>query len=286
MATELAKQYDITCEQLKAEGKSTGVSETLTQLDWSKVLANAGINSAVSAFSTFVATSPKYQKLLTTIKTKLNVSSQNYSQELLSYINKRLDNRVATGAGKLDGLVGKVDNRVDDIAQAALRDQDILDELVKTNNAISDAGKKFWANHEINVTRYLREILGNTKVGRQITVDVTLTNGQKFTCRLDNLIDVGNNRFRIVDAKSSIVQDLSGKTAADLVNDMSTTNQKLLYDGLKKNAIQQIKPRGDLAKQFFGNNLPNNINVEKSVDFFVNDTALEGYGIFKKTLIQ
>lgn len=79
---------------------------------------------------------------------------------------------------------------------------------------------------------------------------------------------------------------MSGKTAADLVNDMSTTNQKLLYDGLKKNAIQQIKPRGDLAKQFFGNNLPNNINVEKSVDFFVNDTALEGYGIFKKTLIQ
>jgi hypothetical protein len=38
---------------------------------------------------------------------------------------------------------------------------------------------------------------------------ITLTKGQKFTCRVDNLVDAGNNRFRIVDAKSSVIQDPS-----------------------------------------------------------------------------
>jgi hypothetical protein len=31
---------------------------------------------------------------------------------------------------------------------------------------------------------------------------------------------------------------------------------------------------------------PTNINVEKSIDFFVNDVSTNGYNLFKKTLIQ
>lgn len=67
---------------------------------------------------------------------------------------------------------------------------------------------------------------------------------------------------------------------------MSTTNQKAFYDVLKNGTVTQIKPAGENAKRFLGVNLPQNIQVEKSIDFFVNDVSTNGYNMFKKTLIQ
>jgi hypothetical protein len=43
-------------------------------------------------------------------------------------------------------------------------------------------------------------------------------------------------------------------------------------------------PAGARAQTFLGNLNP--IQVEKSIDFFVNDVSTNGYSMFKKTLIQ
>ena len=105
-------------------------------------------------------------------------------------------------------------------------------------------------------------------------------------CRIDNLIDVSGNGtlFRIADGKSSIVNNLSAKSPTELLNGMSTANQKTFYEALKNGTVTQIKPAGQRAQNFLGNLNP--IQVEKSIDFFVNDVSTSGYNMFKKTLVQ
>jgi hypothetical protein len=172
------------------------------------------------------------------------------------------------------------------VGNASLLEKQVTDEIVATNNSISDIAKKFWANHEVNVTKYLRGKYGNANVGRQITVDITLKDGSSFTCRLDNLVKDGN-QFKIFDAKSSVSKDLSKTTAEDLATKWSTENQNKFYNALKKGEVESIKPRGQRALDFFNvktNNLLNPINVENNIEFLVNDVATDGYKMYSKKL--
>ena len=181
-------------------------------------------------------------------------------------------------------LVNKVDNVIDDVGKAALQAADVTDEIVKTSNSITDAAKKFWANHEINCTNYLQQTYGRVNVGRQITVDITLSDRKAVTCRLDNLVKQGNT-YKIIDAKSSIVSNLGVKNADDLVSRFSTPNQKTFYDALRNGQVRSIKPRGQRAADYFlgfGGIPDSGINVGNSVEFLVNDAVTDGYKIHKK----
>ena len=181
------------------------------------------------------------------------------------------------------------DNPADDVNGPLANAQDQIDELVVTNNPINNASKKFWWNHEANVNTHLDNIYGVENVGRQITVDIT-TATETFTVRLDNMIDEvgGKINFKIGDAKSSINNNLSIQTAEQLRNNMSTVNQKKLYNALQNGTVIQAKPRGERARVFFGaqsDDLIPIINLSNKVDFYVNDfPASAGYNIYKKTL--
>jgi hypothetical protein len=197
----------------------------------------------------------------------------------------KLELKSLENAGCVSTL-NKVDNIIDDVGNNALKEDGVLDELVKTNNVISDVNKKFWANHEANVTKHLRETYGNTNVGRQITIDITLKKGNTITCRVDNLVKEGNT-YRIIDAKCSTNKQLHIKTAEELAFNWSTKNQEIFYNALKKGEIKSVKPRGKNAQNLFrvdSNSQLKEIIISNHVDFFVNDIAVEGYSIYKKTM--
>ncbi|MDG3584162.1 hypothetical protein [Galbibacter pacificus] len=207
------------------------------------------------------------------------------ADELIEAIEKGVDDIESTNGGN-NVASGKTNNVLDELAEAAKDFAENETEIAITNNTISNTTKKFWANHEMNVTKYLRQIYGNTNVGRQITVDITLKNGNVITCRLDNLVKDGSI-YKIIDAKSSTVQNLSTKTADNLVNSWSTPNQKTFYNALKNGNVQNIKPRGKNALEFFdvkSNNLIEPISIGNNVEFYVNDVAVDGYSIFKKII--
>jgi hypothetical protein len=203
----------------------------------------------------------------------------------------KVDDALKKSGVVLDGKevvqkLNKIDNVVDDVHNSSLDDIDVKNEIVATSNSISDVAKKFWANHETNCTKYLREKYGNVNVGRQITVDIFLNNGDKITCRLDNLVKDGNI-YKIIDAKSSIIHNLGAKHVDDIINTYSTPNQKIFYDALKSGEVQSIKPRGQNAQRYFNvstNDALFNIYIGNSIEFLVNDVATNGYNIFKKSL--
>lgn len=205
--------------------------------------------------------------------------------ELIETIEKGIDDVEPAKAGDIVAL-GKTNNVLDDLAESAKDFVENEAEIAITNNTISSSTKKFWANHEINVTNYLRQTYGNANVGRQITVDITLKNGDVVTCRLDNLVK-DENTYIVIDAKSSTIQNLSVSTADKLVNSWSTPNQKSFYNALMNENVQHVKPRGQRAIDFFGVESTNQllpININPNIEFYVNDVAVDGYIIFKKTL--
>lgn len=199
---------------------------------------------------------------------------------------------VTTPKGPKINIEGKTNNPIDNISKESQSIDEVVEELAKTNklssnNPVTDNFKKFWSQPEYNVTQYLDNSFGRANVGRQITIDIFIKGKEKITCRVDNLIRQSDGKFKIIDAKSSIIQDLSTKEGSAIVNGLTTKNQKSFYDALKQGTIEKITPRGsralDYFKQFneFNNILPNNLNVETTVDFFVNDIAESGYNIYK-----
>ena len=136
-------------------------------------------------------------------------------------VNSPIVTVVNQAGGFIPNLLNKVDNVENAIVSVAKNEADILDELVKTNNTVTENAKKFWAQHEMNLTSHLEANYGSTKVGQQITVDIYIQ-GQTLPvrCRIDNLIDVSGNGtlFRIADGKSSIINNLSTKTPTELLN--------------------------------------------------------------------
>jgi hypothetical protein len=199
-------------------------------------------------------------------------------------LHEKKDKDVKGAGDAIPNLLNKIDNVIDDVGNASLQVADVTDEIVKGSNSLSDAAKKFWANLEVNCTKYLRETYGYANVGRQITVDVTLSNGQVVTCRIDNLVKQGNT-YKIIDAKSSIINNLSAKNVDELISQYATTNQKTFYDALKNGQVQKIVPRGQRAVDYFSNFggiPPNGIGIGNQVEFLVNDVATDGYNIYKK----
>ncbi len=137
--------------------------------------------------------------------------------------------------------------------------------------------------------KYLEDTVGS-KVGTQISVDISIagTSG-KMRCIIDNLVVKADGSFTIADAKSSINRDLSQLSASDLAKSATTKNQKAFYEALANGSVTQVMPVGKRAENFFADGgrtgIPNSgIIVNKSIDFYVNDSAVNGYKIFKKTL--
>ena len=66
-----------------------------------------------------------------------------------------------------------------------------------------------------------------------------------------------------------------------------TTNQDQFYKALKSVKIKNTKPTGSNASNFFTTGgrqgIPSNLNIENTIDFFVNDVAVKGYSIYKLT---
>lgn len=226
---------------------------------------------------------------------------------------KKLDDEIVKAEKKIDDALGGASsssagtnslanglkaggNNIDDITKTTSNSAKQLDEfevlegaIVKTNQTILDKTKVFWRNHETNVLKHLQNKFGSKNVGRQITVDVVITksNGAKITkeLRLDNLIDQGKNKpFRIVDAKSSVTKELNTFSPSKMATQTSTANQKVFYAALKENGSTiTIKPRGQRAEDFFrdigkldkNGNLPNSIQFDKNIDFFVNSKVID-----------
>ncbi len=202
------------------------------------------------------------------------------------------DGNVGTSSGQKINALGKTDNPIDNISKNSQNNNEVLEELtitnkISSNNPVTDTFKKFWSQHEFNVTKYLEKSFGRTNIGRQITIDIFIKGKGKVTCRVDNLIRQNNGKFKIVDAKSSITQDLSAKEVNSIVNSLTTKNQKAFYEAIKSGSIEKIVPRGARAIEYFSKfkefeeALPINLNIERTIDFFVNDISEEGYNIFK-----
>ena len=200
--------------------------------------------------------------------------------------NSNTDGTSTSTGTKIDAE-GKINNTFDEINRQAKDFPETEAEIVATNNSLTNEAKKFWQNHEVNVTKYLRKTYGTNKVGRQITVDIKIKGIEEpVRCRLDNLVDMGNGKYKIIDAKSSVNTDLSKVTLNELKTTRSTVNQKEFYKAIKNGAIESIEPKGKNAKQFFINQIklnkiPKSIETENTVEFLVNDFATKGYNIFK-----
>ncbi|MBA6315423.1 hypothetical protein FLV31_11640 [Cellulophaga baltica] len=196
---------------------------------------------------------------------------------------------------KIDDIYNSIRNKIDDIldgnGQTAQNAAENIEEIALTNkvssgNEVTQTFKKFWQQHEYNVSKYLKRFYGNTKVGSQITVDIYVKGVKKpITCRIDNLVRLDDGTFQIIDAKSSINNNLSLVDVNDLTKTYSTKNQKAFYSALKDGKIEKITPRGQRAVDYFKgiqiNQIPGNLNIQNSINFYVNDFAVESYSIYK-----
>ena len=194
--------------------------------------------------------------MITSIDNEIDlITNLNRRAKLKNYFSEvKLRIRGNGSSGYIPNILNRIDNAENTIVSVAKNEQPLLGEIQLTNGSVTTNGKKFWAQHEMNVSKYLEDTYGVSNIGQQITVDVYIAGrSTPVRCRIDNLIDINGNGelFRIVDAKSSIVNDLSTKTALQLKNTTCTPNQKLFYDALKNGNVTQIKPVGNRAKVFF-----------------------------------
>jgi hypothetical protein len=254
------------------------------------------VNNIATVSSLTIKTSKsfvkKWDNIKSAAKSNLDEAKFNKIDAKVRSVKEELENagiRISDDFTKIDNLTGTINHKIDDVANSAIQDSENIAEMVKTNNGIdvSEAAKKFWAQHEFNVTSYLRQKYGITNVGRQITVDIFIEGVQEpIRCRLDNLIAIENGKFLVIDAKSSIKYDLSQESINNLVKRLSTKNQKSFYEALKNGEISQVKPVGENARNYLVDQLkmaevPENISIDGSIDFFVNDVAVDGYSLYK-----
>ncbi|AUS06129.1 hypothetical protein [Pseudotamlana carrageenivorans] len=207
--------------------------------------------------------------------------------EFTGYGDENPNNRGSSTVEKID-IEGKINNSFDDVNVKAKDFPENEAEILATNNDISTEAKKFWQNHEVNVTNYLRKTYGYTKVGRQITVDIKIKGIQEpVRCRLDNLIDIGGGKFKIIDAKSSLKVDLSKQNVNNLSTIRSTKNQKIFYKAIREGNVENITPKGSNASDYFellnpnSPIIPKNIKIDPKIEFLVNDNKIKDYNIYK-----
>ena len=84
-----------------------------------------------------------------------------------------------------------------------------------------------------------------TRLGQQVTFDVTLSDGRQVTIRADSVVVHPDGSIQIIDAKHQVNSEI-----ANGLSDPSsslTPNQSLAYPEIQNGDIQSIVPRGDNA---------------------------------------
>lgn len=156
--------------------------------------------------------------------------------------------------------------------------------LINNFDDIKDVGIDNWKKFETAISNKIMDDNPNSRVGAQISLDVYYLDAQgierKVRIVADNLIEVdaSSRTFKIVDAKTSKIQDL---TALDDLTSTCTKNQKVAYPlidaiGTSENKITKVVVKGKQPRNFGMENLINEeINLESSVGFFVNENITD-----------
>lgn len=197
-------------------------------------------------------------------------------------INTGLGSVGGENPGAILGIVNKIDLPESTLLQAEVELVETVKELVATGN-YNPAGKKFWIQHEENITNHLASTFGSINVGSQLYFTVYKIDGTSFEIRCDNLIK-HEGKLILCEGKSSIKVDLSKMAVGDIASKLSTENQFKLIKGLQNNEIQRIIPKGPNASTFIGNSDDILHKLTKEITYYINDYALQGYGIYNKTL--
>lgn len=139
----------------------------------------------------------------------------------------------------------------------------VKDKLSKATKA-----KKKWKIHEKDVNDRLAKKYGKGKVAEQVTLDVTGPGGDVVRIRIDNLVDTGGGKYKLVDAKHSEVSDL---TKGDLHSTL-TENQKQAFKWIKEGKTKNIEVRGEKGEQI-GLSSGDYIKVDPSIEIHVNSPS-------------
>jgi hypothetical protein len=103
-----------------------------------------------------------------------------------------------------------------------------------------------WQTHEKNVTTDLEAQYGANNVAEQVTIRIKGidANGNPFDVKIrpDNLIELPNGKYRIVDAKWSSVHDLLDPSFT--IEDTFTINQQKAYDAIGNGRVTSSEVRG------------------------------------------
>ena len=123
-----------------------------------------------------------------------------------------------------------------------------------------------WQDHQENVTAELKANNPGATVGEQVSLEVTNNaTGETASIKVDNTISTGTNRFQLVDAKYSAVNDL---TTADLSSTL-TPDQSDAYEWIARGDSVTVMPSGPAAvRAGMEPGLP--IDVEPAVQIHVN----------------
>lgn len=68
--TEVFKQYELAYKRVKQQGKNPGMTDVLSEIEWKPVIVNSAVNGMITAASTWMVTSPKFEKVASKIKSK------------------------------------------------------------------------------------------------------------------------------------------------------------------------------------------------------------------------
>ena len=200
--------------------------------------------------------------------------------------------KILKNAGLSDEAIEKifkklgVGSQLDEVLNAVLEEAKHFDDNVLD---IAEVGLKNWKTFQNRVSTQLKALYPNSKIGSQITLDITyIENGirKNKTIIPDDLVQIeanGLKKYKVIDAKTS-TKDLVNKP--DLTS-TCTVNQKKVYplvDGGGSNngvTITKVEMRGQRAKDAFGNNLFNvntgkaQIQLETGVEFWVNNSTTD-----------
>lgn len=158
---------------------------------------------------------------------------------------------------KISKKVKKVEKMVPDPGP------DVKDKVTKAAKK-----KKKWRLHEKEVSERLTKKYGRGKVAEQVTLEVTGPDGKTVRIRIDNLVDSGGGKYKLIDAKHSEVSDL---TKGDLHSTL-TENQKKAFKWLKDGEAKTVEVRGTKGEQI-GLNSGDRIKVESDIEIHVNSTS-------------
>jgi TANFOR domain-containing protein len=90
-ATETSKQYEITYNKIKKQGKDPGMTDVITEIDWKPVIQSSAANGLITGTATWIATSPKFKGLLDKIEKRLGITDWvKDKQKVIDYLKARI----------------------------------------------------------------------------------------------------------------------------------------------------------------------------------------------------